>query len=33
VRAAGRAVGRLQTLDFRKSAGFSRLGLPACAAL
>jgi hypothetical protein len=33
VRAAEHAVGRLQTLDFRKSAGFSRLGVPACAAL
>jgi hypothetical protein len=33
VRGAEHAVGRLQTLDFRKSAGFSRLGLPACAAL
>jgi hypothetical protein len=33
VRGAGHAVGRLQTLDFRKSAGFLRLGVPACAAL
>lgn len=33
VRGAEHAVGRLQTLDFRKSVGFSRLGLPACAAL
>jgi hypothetical protein len=33
VRGAERAVGRLQTLDFRKTAGFYRLGVPACAAL
>jgi hypothetical protein len=33
VRGAERAVGRLQTLDFRKIAGFYRLGVPACAAL
>jgi hypothetical protein len=33
VRGADHAVGRLQTLDVRKTTGFARLGVPACAAL
>ena len=33
VRGAERAVGRLQTLDFRKSVGFERLGPGSCDAL